>query len=108
MPSEIRWFGVKSLISGQEDGAALKLREGFAVWIVFGEMRMCNFDCVFVGERPKPLIEHPVGILRQRQPVPRVVVPAVRELVNMSGINHRTASDSSGLWRILVSSVVKL
>lgn len=52
-----------------------------------GKMSLGYEDGVVVAQRPKAVVEEPVGILGQGDAVVQVVVAAVSELVDMTGIH---------------------
>jgi len=48
---------------------------------------------VIVVERTQAGIEHPMGVLRERKAVLRVIVPAVGELVDVGGVHDAAGVD---------------
>ena len=92
VPAQVAGVGPKGLLLGQVDSFPLEGRQQHRGRAHLLEACRRKQDSMVVSQGPQPLIEGPMGILGQRQPVAGIVVSAVGERMDM-----RRIDDAAGL-----------
>jgi len=94
VPSKVNGVWPQTLVFWQaESFAVMAFEQVKLARTCFSKMSDRNDNSVIVRYRPESLIESPMGVLGQRDSVTRIVVPAVAEFVNMSGVNDAARRD---------------
>lgn len=94
MPGEMVLVWPVVAVSRKQNTLSGKSLQKEAIWAGFVEPTSRNDDFVIVGQRPKSLVEEPMRVLTERNAVLRMVVPAVRKLVDVRGIYNASRPHS--------------
>ncbi|HXV21675.1 MAG TPA: hypothetical protein VD811_11885 [Desulfuromonadales bacterium] len=82
-------------VDGQSDRAVLHARQQEGSIASLGEVSVGDEDGVVVAERPKAVVEQPVGVFGEGEAVIQVVVAAAGELVDVGGIDDGAGGKSN-------------
>ena len=93
VPGKMDRAGPERAIIGKAEASPLIIAKQQIRFSGFGEPACRDDHAEIVGDRPKPLVEQPVSVLAERNAIAQFVVPAVRKLVNVRGINNARAAD---------------
>ena len=93
MPSEMVLCWPDRLIARQQQSLSVKLRQRLLIGTGFGKRILRHDDSVLVVDAPESRVKQPVRVLGECQSIARIVIPRVRELVNVRCIDDRLASN---------------
>ena len=69
------------------------VRQPFVLGAVLAEPASCHENPVIVRQRPQAVVEKPVRILAQGQPIAGIIVARVGKLVDVGGIDDTAGGD---------------
>src|SRR5438477_2711787 len=93
MPGEMGRVGIERRFVGQPKLFPVIAGQGLLVGTLLREMVAGDDDREVVSDRPEPVIKQPVGVLAKCDAISDVVVPGIRELVDMGGVDEAARGD---------------
>ena len=93
MPGQMDWVGPELGAGGQDNCSAFEGLQQKRFRAGFGKLGRSDAHSEVVAERPESHVEQPVCVFAKRDPVARVVVSAVGETVNVTGVHDAAACD---------------
>ena len=92
MPSQVRLVGPIVAFPGKLELPSSKSFKQECLFACFVEAIGGNNNPVVLVKRPQACIEHPVGILAEREPILRMIVTAIGKLVDVCRIHDAAGS----------------